>query len=325
MDRRQFLLSSASALVAGASFPALAQADRPIRLIVGFAPGGGADNVARLIAAHMQKSGIPTIVENKTGAAGRLAGVEVKNAPADGRTVLITPDVLVSLYPYTYKNLAYDPNVDFRPVTEISAVPMSISIGPMVPASVKTLADFTQWCKSNPDKASYGTAGAGTSLHFAGALYAQANNISFTHVPYRSSQLAAQDMVAGQVAAAVGVLSDVLPFAPTGKVRILAVSSATRSKLVPDVPTFAEVGLKALESTVWYGALVHAKTPDAVTDKLNAVIAEASRSAEMRAALEKLGFEVKGSTAAAFASVIKADQARWSDAVRKSGYTADAS
>jgi tripartite-type tricarboxylate transporter receptor subunit TctC len=328
MDRRDFLISSATAVASGMAAPAFAQVgsgEKPVRLLVGFSPGGGADNVARLIAAHMQTAGIPAIVENKTGAGGRLAAMELKNSTPDGKTVLITPDGAVTLFPYTFKNLGYDPNVDFRPVSEIAAVPMTFAVGPMVPASVKTLADFARWCKTAPEKAAYGTAGAGTNLHFVGAMYAQANGIEFTHVPYRSAQLAAQDMIAGQVAAAIGVLGDLLPLLSAGKVRILAVSSPARSKLVPDVPTFREAGYPDFESTIWYGAFVHARTPDPATDRLNAAISAASRSPAMLAALEALGFEIKASSAASLAATMKNDQIRWSGAVRKTGYTASES
>lgn len=324
MKRRDLLLSSGSVIAMTAISPAaLAQADKPVRIVVGFAPGGSADILARLIAQYMGKKGVSAIVENKTGAAGRLAPLDVKNSPADGRTILITPDVIVSLYPYTFKRLAYDPLVDLRPLSQIVKVPIGLAVGPMVPASVKTMADFAAWCKANPSKASYGSAGAGTSLHFIGVMYAQANQMELTHVPYRGGAPAAQDVVAGQIAASVNVVSELIPFAQAGKLRVLAVSSEKRASLLPDVPTFAEAGYKSLEQDVWFGALVHGKTTDAATQQLSALVAEASRTPEMREAVERLGFEVVGSTPALLGAVIKSDQARWSEAVKKAGYTAE--
>lgn len=324
MQRRDFVLSSASCLGLAIAAPgALAQADKPVRIVVGFAAGGSADTLARLVAQHMQKKGVQAIVENKAGASGRLAPLEVKNSPADGRTILITPDVIVSLYPYTFKKLAYDPNVDLRPVSQMVKVPMGLAVGPMVPAEVKTLADFAAWCKANPSMASYGSAGAGTSLHFVGFMFGQANQFQFAHVPYRGGAPAAQDVVAGQITASVNVISELIPFAQAKKLRVLAVSSATRSPMLPDVPTFAEAGYKSLEQDVWFGAFVHGKTTDAVTQQLSALVAEASRTPEMREAVERLGFQVVGSTPAVLATAVHADHARWSEVVKSSGYTAD--
>lgn len=164
---------------------------------------------------------------------------------------------------------------------------------------------------------------AGTTLHLIGVMLAGANGITSTHVPYRGGLPAAQDVVAGQIAASINVVSEQLPFHQAGKLRILAVSGATRSPLLPDVPTFAESGYKALESDVWFGAFVNGKSPDAATQQVATLVAEAAKSPEMHQTLTKLGFEMVGSTPAELARTIRPDHARWSETVRKSGYTAD--
>ncbi len=324
IDRRQFVAASGG-LAAALALPARAQtaaASAATRIVVGFAPGGSTDTMARVLAARLQKdAGGTVLVENKPGAGGRLAVMEVRGAAPDGRTVLLTPDPMMVIYPHAYRRLAYDPLADFRPVTPIASVPIGLAVGPMVPAGVKTMADFAQWCKANPQSAAYGSAGAGTTLHFVGVMYARAAGIAYTHVPYRGGAPAAQDVMAGQIASSINVISELVPLVPTGKLRVLAVSSPQRSRFLPDVPTFRESGFRELEAQNWFGTFVPARTPDAVLRQVEASIAEAARSAEVQESLGKLGYDVFTLPPERFAAMVKSDFERWGPIVRASGYS----
>jgi tripartite-type tricarboxylate transporter receptor subunit TctC len=322
-NRRKFLATGSFSLAALASVCAWGQSVNSTRIVVGFAPGGSTDTMARLLATQLQKSGGVYIVDNKAGAAGRIGVADVKNGSADGKTILLTPDPMMTVYPLVYKKLNYDPIADFRPITTIATVPMGVAVGPMVPDSVKTLADFAIWLKANPDKASYGSAGAGTTLHFIGVMFGKANGISFNHVPYRGGAPAAVDVMGGQIASSINVISELLPLAQGGKLRILAVSSAVRSRFIPNVPTFREAGYKDLESISWFGVFVPAKTSDATVKQLHSAIVEATKAPEVRDGLEKLGYEVSTLTPDRFDALLKSDLNRWIPMVTASGYTAE--
>jgi tripartite-type tricarboxylate transporter receptor subunit TctC len=320
-DRRQFLASSAAGLLAGAGIPALAQREAG-RVVVGFAPGGAADAVARLLSTKLGKEDAPYIVDNRAGAGGRLAADYVKGATPDGRTMLVTPDSVMGIYPHVYKNLGYNPLTDFKAVSLLTTVPIGLAVGPMVPASVRTPADFVQWCKANPDKASYGTAGAGSPLHFLGVMFAKGNGFQYTHVPFRGGAPAAQDAMAGQIASSINVISEVAPLLQAGKLRLLAVSGSTRSRFLPDVPTFRETGFKDADFQAWFGLFLPAKTPDNVVTALHRAAADAFNSPDARESLAKLTFEVAAGTPEELAAVVKSDIARWGPVVKESGYTA---
>jgi tripartite-type tricarboxylate transporter receptor subunit TctC len=208
----------------------------PARVLVGFPPGGSADVAARLIVPEMKGYAASIIVDNRPGAGGRVALEVVKAGPADGSVMLLSPASMMVLHPHLYKSLGYDPVADFIAVTTVCAFPFVLSVGPLVPREVTTLAEFIAWCKANPKLASYGTAGAGTPQHFAGMMLARAANFEFTHVPYKGGAPALQDLVGGQIAASVGVLGTVLPQTAAGNLRALAITSATRSSFLPDVP-----------------------------------------------------------------------------------------
>jgi len=322
--RREFLIGSALALGAFTSASAVAQAAGPNRLVVGFAPGGGSDSIARLLSARMKSaSGATFIVDNKPGAAGRLAIADVKNASADGRTLLITPDPMMTVYPLVYKKLNYDPFADFKPVTTVATVPMGIAVGPLVPDSVKTLSQFAAWLKANPGKAIFGTAGAGTTLHFIGLMFGKSSGLDFLHAPYRGSAPAVADVIGGQIASCVTGLGELLPMAEAGKLRVLAISSATRSRFLPNVPTFREAGHAELESVSWLGVFVPAKTADTIVRQVHEAIIAAANSNEVRQGMEKLGYEVSTSTPESFRALIRADIARWTPVVKATGYTAE--
>jgi tripartite-type tricarboxylate transporter receptor subunit TctC len=321
ITRRRFIAASAAGV---ATIPRRAWSQvvaKPARMVVGFPPGGSVDVAARLVVDQMKGYAPSFVVDNRPGAGGRTALEAVKASPPDGSTMVMCPASSIVLPPHLYKSLGYDPVHDFTAVTTVCSFPFVLSVGPMVPREVTTLAQFIDWCKANPKLSSYGTAGAGTTLHFAGMMLARAAGFDFTHVPYKGGAPALQDLLGGQVASTVGVLGTVLPQVKAGNLRALAITGAARSSFLPDVPTFTEAGYAGLEITEWQGIFVPAKTPPAIVDELNRAVRAALETNEVRAGLSKLSFEVGGTSPAEFAQLVKADLERWGPIVKESGFT----
>ena len=323
LSRRRFVAAAAGA---GVSIAAPQRAHSQVvgkltRMIVGFAPGGSSDVTARLLVDQMRGYASTIIIDNRPGAGGRIAVETAKAGAPDGSVLLLSPASMIVLYPHLYKPLGYDPVQDLIAVTTVCAFPFVLSVGPLVPRDVRTLADFIRWCKANPKLASYGTSGAGSMLHFAGMMLARAANFDFTHVPYKGASPALQDLLGGQVASTVGVLGIALPHIQAGNLRALAMTGATRSSFLPDVPTLTEAGFSGLEITEWQGLFVPAKTPPAVVHALNRSVRDALDSAEVKAGLIKLSFEAGGTSPEQFADLVRADIARWEPIVKASGFT----
>jgi tripartite-type tricarboxylate transporter receptor subunit TctC len=323
LSRRRFVAAAAGA---GASIAAPRRAHSQVvgkltRIIVGFAPGGSSDVTARLLVEQMRGYASTIIIDNRPGAGGRIAVESAKAGAPDGSVLLLSPASMIVLYPHLYKPLGYDPVQDLIAVTTVCAFPFVLSVGPLVPRDVRTLADFIQWCKANPKLASYGTSGAGSMLHFAGMMLARAANFDFTHVPYKGASPALQDLLGGQVASTVGVLGIALPHIQAGNLRALAMTGATRSSFLPDVPTLTEAGFPGLEITEWQGLFVPAKTPPPVVHALNRSVRDALDTAEVKAGLIKLSFEAGGTSPEQFADIVRADIARWEPIVKASGFT----
>jgi tripartite-type tricarboxylate transporter receptor subunit TctC len=295
--------------------------NKPLKIVVGFPPGGSADVVARALAQQLEGIATAVIVDNKPGAGGRLALAGVANADGDGSTVVLTPASMMVLYPHLYKNLSYNPTQDFVAVGRVAAAPFVIAVGPAVPASVKTLADFAQWAKANPNDAAYGSSGAGSMPHFTGVSLAKSLNVSLLHVPYKGAAPAMTDLIGGQVAANVSVMSNALPQIQAGRVRALAISSPQRSPALPDTSTLAEQGHGDSTATEWFGVFAPAKTPPAVVAALSKAIAEAARSKPFQEAMTRGAFEtVPAETPAAFSAALQSDIDRWSPVVKASGF-----
>jgi len=323
LSRRRFVAAAAGA---GASIAAPRRAQSQVvgkltRMIVGFAPGGSSDVTARLLVEQMRGYASTIIIDNRPGAGGRIAVEVAKAGTPDGSVLLLSPASMIVLYPHLYKPLGYDPVQDLVAITTVCAFPFVLSVGPLVPREVRTLADFIQWCKANPKLASYGTSGAGSMLHFAGMMLARAANFDFTHVPYKGASPALQDLLGGQVASTVGVLGIALPHIQAGNLRALAMTGATRSSFLPDVPTLTEAGFPGLEITEWQGLFVPAKTPPPVVHALNRSVRDALDTAEVKAGLIKLSFEAGGTSPEQFADIVRADIARWEPIVKASGFT----
>jgi tripartite-type tricarboxylate transporter receptor subunit TctC len=320
LNRRHLLAGAAAALFAPR---ALAQAvKKPVHVIVGFPAGGGTDVTARVLAEALRGAYASTVlVENKPGASARIAVEYVKNAEPDGSVMLFTPDFPMTLYPHSFKSLSYDPLKDFTPVGPATTSMLSYNVGPAVPASVNTLADYVQWCKANPAKASYGTTSAGATPHFAGVMLANESKVTLNPVHYRGGAPALQDVVGGHIPMSVNPLSEALPLHRSGTIRALAVTGAKRSQFMPNVPTATEAGYGVVVES-WLGVFLPAKAPAEVLRALSNAMKAASESATMKDNLAKFASAATFQTPEQFVETIKSDITRWGPVVKASGFVA---
>jgi tripartite-type tricarboxylate transporter receptor subunit TctC len=294
---------------------------RPARLIVGFPPGGSADVTARLLAEHIRPAYAPqVVVENRTGAGGRLALGAVKGAAPDGTTAVLTPSGMLTIYPHVYASLRYDPLRDFAPVSPVCAFPLGLVVPPTHPA--RTLGEFAEWARRQ-GQVEYGTAGAGSGQHFLGVQIGQALGITMTHVPYRGTAPALQDLMSGRLPSQVGVLAEMAEYHRAGRLRLLATSAPMRSAAAPDVPTFAELGHPGLTLEEWFGVLLPAGTPEPLVGGLHGAVAAAAAVPAFQATLAERGYTLSVMSAAAFAARIAAERDRWGPVVRQSGFRAE--
>jgi tripartite-type tricarboxylate transporter receptor subunit TctC len=309
--------------IVGLAFAASAGAqDGPIRILVGFPPGGESDLIARLVAERMRLSlGAPVIVENKPGASGMLAAEALKSAAPDGKTLMISPIAVTVFAPLTHARLRYDPIKDFAPVSLAANFQMALATGPGSPA--KTLHDYIAWVRANPARATYGVPLAGGPTHFFGVMLARATAVNLAVVPYKGSAQFVNDLVGGQVPAGITVVSQLLKHHQAGTVRMLATSGSERSPMAPDVPTFKELGFAGIEGTGWQAFHTSVGTPRATIDRLSAAIASAILAPEVREGLLALGLEPVGSTPDVLANRMLEDTAKWAPIVKASGFRAD--
>ena len=324
--RRQFTHATAglAALGALAPFAARAQAIEQVKIINGFPAGGTADATSRRVGDRLAGSAYTrnaAVTENKPGAGGRIAVESVKNAAPDGATLLLTPYSCTSIYPHIYRRLSYDPFKDLAPVSIAAVMHHGLAVGPMVPASVKSVKDYVAWAKANPDKASYGSPAAGSIPHFLGALLSGYTNTPLTHVPYRGSIPGVADVIGGQLASMFTPHGDFLANYKAGKLRLLATSGPTRNPFSPDVPTFAEQGFPDLTVEEWFGFYAPAKTPGNVIDNANAAINAALLDKNVASALGTFGLMARGSTVREMDKSQRDAFYRWGPLVKQIGFS----
>ncbi len=294
----------------------------PLRIVVGFAAGGSSDIAARLIADKLKDElGQPVIVENKTGAGGRIAAEALKTAPADGTTLLLVPVVVPVLAPLVYRQLAYDPAKDFAPVTQIATYQFGYAVGANHPA--KNVAELIAWMRVNPTQANFGSPAPGSLPHFFGLAVGRATGVDMVHVAYKGGAPLATDLMGGQIPVGIDSLSDLVQLHRAGKIRIIATSGAARSPLLPEVATFREQGFPSIEGTGWIGIYAPAKTPKAIVEELSARIVKVVRLPDVRDRLLNLGYEPTGTTPEELSTIMAADTARWGPIIKASGFTAE--
>ena len=311
-------------LALAAAVPALAQEkyDRQVRILVGFAAGGTADLMARVVADKMKDTmGQTVLVENRPGAAGRVAADAVKAAPADGGTIMVMPIGPMAVVPHTTSKLSFDPLKDFAPIGIGSTFDFAVAVGPQ--SGTKTWSEFVAWAKANPGKASYATSGSGSLPHFFGVQIGKETGVDMVHVAYKGSAAFANDLIGGQIPVAIDTVADLSEMHKAGRVRILATSGPQRSTVVPDVPTLTELGFKNLETGGWFGFFAHVNTPPATVQALNRHLNLALRSPDVVAKLRGVGMEPATSTSDEFKRRLAADYARWGSVVKATGFTID--
>jgi len=321
---RSLLVAGACAglLVMAAPLAAQDRMDKPVHIIVGFAPGGTADLIARVVADKLKETiGQPVIVENRPGAAGRIAADVVKAAAPDGATIMVMPIGPMAVVPHTLKAIPFDPVKDFAAIGLGATFQFAFAAGPA--SSAKTWNEFVVWAKANPTKASYATSAAGSLPHFVGVLLSRDMGVDMVHVAYKGSAAYINDLIGGQVPAAIDTVADLSELHRAGRIRILATTGATRAPAMPDVPTFTELGLKNVVASGWFGFFAPAGTPKAVIDTLNRGINKALTSPDVVERLTKLGMDPATSTPEEFARIVASDYAKWGPIVKASGFTAD--
>ena len=315
------LLALAPGLSAG---PAVAAdyPEKPVRLVVPFPPGGGADNLARLIMPRVAQSlGKPIVIENKPGAGGNVGAEYAARAAPDGYTLLYGTNGTHAINASLYREMRFDPVKDFAPVSRMTEIGAMLVVNPRLP--VNTVAELIQYAKAHPDKVNFASAGNGTTSHLAGEMFKRAAGVEIVHIPYRGGALAVTDLISGQVQMMIDVMPNAYPLAKDGRVRGIAVSTAKRFPGALEYPTIAESGLPGFEASAWDGIFVPAGTPEPIIARLNAAIREALSDPDIVAALRARGALAVPSTPKEFARHIAASSEKWARVVRASGAKID--
>jgi tripartite-type tricarboxylate transporter receptor subunit TctC len=317
MKRRSLITAFGAAAMAGGT----AWAQTSARVISGYPPGGAVDQLARVFAEEFGKSmGKTYIVDTRTGAGGQIAVDALKAAAPDGNSVLIAAASNITIYPHTVRKPTYELK-DFIPVAIAGEYDTGLAVSANGgPADLKS---FIVQAKSNPDRATYATPGAGSMPHFYGVLLAQTTGVPFRHVPYRGTGPAINDAIAGHVGCVISPLGTLAPQAKGGKLKLLATTGRRRSRQAPDVPTFQELGFPQLESSTWFGVFVPAGTSADVVARLNATTQKAMQNPAIRDRFIALDLEPREMSQPEFAALVKTESEHWANVVKASGFVAD--
>ncbi|MBR1209450.1 tripartite tricarboxylate transporter substrate binding protein [Bradyrhizobium sp. JYMT SZCCT0180] len=291
---------------------------RAITLVIPFAPGGSTSIVGRGIADKMSELlGEKVVVDNRPGAGGTIGTKAVAKSDPDGYTLVLGYTGTLAIGPSLYKSAGYDPRKDFAPIGLIGNAPNSLVVHPSFPA--KTVAELIAHAKLNPGKVNFGSAGAGTVSHITGEYFARTAGITLVHIPYKGTGPALTDLLGGHIPMAFAPIPASHPNVSAGKLRALAVTSTTRSSLLPDVPTMAEAGLAGFDASLYYGLAAPAGTPRPIIDKLNKVLRDALGSDEVKRQLANDGTEITPGTPEDYADFIDKDEKKWSQLIKTSG------
>jgi tripartite-type tricarboxylate transporter receptor subunit TctC len=314
LSRRQLLQAATSAVLLPRALAAEEFPTRPLRMVTPYPPGASTDALARIVGNGMTKAlGQQVIIDAKAGAGGSLAAVEVKNSTPDGYTFMLTSAGIVTMNPFMYRKLAYDPVKDFAPLSIATVMPVVTVANPSRP--YKTMQELIAYARAHPGKVSYGSAGTGTSQHMAGELLRSMAKIDLLHVPYKGGAPAMNDLLGGQVDIMFGQLPSALPHIRSGRIRPLSVGSPRRAAVLPEVPTMVECGVPGYDSDTWYGFMMPAAVPADRGERLARAIHFALQDA--KAQLEAEGFVVEAGTPAAMRETIATESAKWSQVVKE--------
>jgi len=290
---------------------------KPIKIIVPFGPGGFTDVVARILGVKLGESlGQSVVIENKPGAGSMIGTDQVAKSAPDGHTLLIVSSTHV-ISPWIYKSVPYDPLKSFAPVSKLVDSPYVLLTNPKVPA--KNVQEFIALAKANPDKIHYASSGNGSAQHLIGGMFASMTKTQLKHVPYRSSNLATTDVVAGVVESSFAGVPNALSQVPNGRLNALAVTSAKRIPQLPNVPTMQEAGVPGYDATIWLALLAPAGTPAPIVNKLNAEVAKIMNTAETNKAMFEAGVEVSLSTPEALTQLMTSEMSKWGKVVKEAG------
>jgi tripartite-type tricarboxylate transporter receptor subunit TctC len=291
---------------------------RPITLVIPFAPGGSTSIVGRGVAEKMgELLGEKVVVDNRPGAGGTVGTKAVAKSDPDGYTLLLGYTGTLAIGPSLYKNAGYDPREDFAPIGMIGNAPNSLVVHPSFPA--KTVAELISYAKANPGKVNFGSAGAGTASHITGEYFGRAAGITLVHIPYKGTGPALTDLLGGHIPMAFAPIPASHTNVAAGKLRALAVTSTTRSGLLPDVPTIAEAALPGFDASLYYGLVAPAGTPRPIIDKLNKALHAALASEEVKRQLGNDGTDITPGTPEDYADFIDKDEKKWAQLVKASG------
>jgi tripartite-type tricarboxylate transporter receptor subunit TctC len=315
--RRSVLLM---AMGLGLGAQALAQSG-PVRLLVGFPPGGSADTTARLLADKMKDTlGVTVLVENKPGAGGRIAAQMVKDAATDGNTVMLVPFAVMVVQPMVFKSIKYDTTKDFTAIGNAATFPLALAAGPGTPA--KDMKELMAWFRANPGKANFGSPAAGSMPHFMGEMLADAAKMKLTHVAYQGGAPLVNDLLGGQIPIGFDTPAEFAEYHKAGRLRILALSGAQRNPNFPAVPTFKEQGID-IDALAWFGVFGPANMPKATVDKLNGALQAALKAPDLVERLAGLGLNASPGSAEEMTQRLARDKAAWATPIKNSGFQAD--
>ena len=295
---------------------------KPVRIIVPSPPGDGSDLMARAIGERLTQAwGQPVVVDNRQGAGGRVGTEAAVKSPPDGYTLIMGNAGSHGINAALYRDLGYDLERDFAPITQVMRAPNVLVINPALPA--QNVRELIALFKANPGKYSYGSGGNGSSAHFSAELFKTMAGVDVVHVPYKGATPALTDVIGGQVAMFMGNLPPAIGHIRNGRVRALAVTTAQRSALVPDVPTVAESGLPGFETVAWFGLFAPAGTPREIVDRVRAEVARIVQLPEIRERIATLGGEPVGNTPEQFAAIVRSDIAKWKQVAKAANISAD--
>jgi tripartite-type tricarboxylate transporter receptor subunit TctC len=295
---------------------------KPLRMVVPFPPGGTTDILGRVAAQKLSEAlGQQVIVDNRPGAGGNIGTELVAKSPPDGYTLLTDPGSTLTINPSLFARLPFDPLKDFAPVTILAAVPNLLVVHPSLP--VRSVKDLIALARAKPGQLNYASSGAGQSTHLAMELFKSMARVNMIHVAYKGSSPAITDLLGGHVLLMFDNMPSALPHAKAGKLRGIAVSTAKRSPVTPDVPTVAESGLPGFEVSVWFAVLAPAATPREIVERLNGILVKALQSPDVRERLSSQGAEPIGDTPADFTAVMKRDLVKWAKVVKDANIKLD--